>query len=329
MKILYTSQTPLAGVCELMCQVVNRYLKPDYEARVLNKGPGKHRWYCKQGPELVPRYSIKIPEQIKDCLEWADVIHCMANVGVRSKFFEKHGIQKLLKSKRWVYQWHGAQIWPFERVWFPEDYGSVKFLHIGQGWIQTQAEWFAPFFEKWGARIVPNLITADDPLHLPMPWEDRRESTAFSPSQRNEGAVNKKGVYVTRRQFERFRLDIIMGVDFEECLKRKRRCKLGIDEIVTPMYHRSGLEFLAQGTPCICSWTEQTKENLRRATGADKVPFINCKRPQDLRKKIEWFWRELTDSDRKQMGLDARAWIDEYYHPRTLIEQYLDIYKEV
>lgn len=327
MKILYTAKSPLAGVCELMCRVVNQYLRPEHEARVLNAGPGKHRWYCRPPADLVPRYSIKNAGHVDECLKWADVIHCMANVGVRSPYFRAYDPARLLRDKRWVFQWHGAQIWPFRQVWFPEDYGAVKFIHIGQGWVQTQAEWFAPFFEKWGAKVVPNLITVDDPLHVPMPWAERRDSTGFAPSQRNEGAVNRKGVEATKQHFQGFRHDLIMGVPFEECLNRKRRCKLGIDELVTPMYHRSGLEFLAQGTPCLCSWTQETWDTMREATGADRMPFINCK-PQDLRRKLEWYWRELDEEAREQMGREAREWIDEFYHPRMLIERHLAVYEK-
>jgi hypothetical protein len=324
MNILYASKTPLAGVCELMARCVNQYLKAEgHSARVLNRGPGKHKWYCRD-KSLVPHYSIEESKHVADCLRWADVIHCMANVGVRSPYFLRHGGPALLKTKRWVFQWHGAQIWPFTAVFFPEDYPHVRWIHIGQGWVQTQSDWFQPFFEKHGARVVPNLISIDDPLHVPLSWDERKDRIGYAPSTRGEG-VNRKGIPLTTNSMVGFRHDIIHGVRFEECLRRKRICRLGIDEVVTPMYHRSGLEFLSQGTPCICSTTAKTDRVLMEATGCDAVPFINST-PGTLRQKIVWYWKELDDAERQEMGLQARAWMVEYYHPNMLIRKHLEVY---
>jgi hypothetical protein len=202
----------------------------------------------------------------------------------------------------------------------------VKFIHIGQGWTQTQREWFKPFFDRFGARIVPNLITIDDPLHRQQPWDARKDKTAFAPSTRKEG-VNRKGIAVTTNAMRGHSHDIIHGVRFEECLKRKAKCRLGIDEVVTPMYHRSGLEFLSQGTPCICSVSEETKGDLAAATGCSSTPFIEAE-ARTLRRKIQWYWEEIDDAARQQLGRDARAWMDEYYHPNLLIRKYLQVYTE-
>jgi len=323
-KILYTSKTPLAGVCEKMTRSVNKYFPEEHEARCLNKGPGKHRWYMRD-KELCPSYSVMDPKQVAECLEWADVIHCMANVGV--VFFDR---EDLLKKKVWVYQWHGAQIWPFERVWKPRHYKHVRFIHIGQGWVesdQSQSKFFKPFFEEHGAIIVPNLITGDDPIHTPLPWDKRTRGNrvAFAPSQRNPGAVNRKGIEEVKRGCRGASLDLICGVPFKECLKRKQQAKLGIDEVVTPMYHLSGLEFLAQGTPCICSYTAQTRDVLLQATGADRMPFLNAKH-NTLQSRIDW-WLELSEEEKKELGRDARAWFDEFYHPRQIIEKHLAVYR--
>jgi len=337
MKILYSSKTSLAGVCEKMCRTVNNYYEGTHEARVLNRGPGRHKWYCRRRTheggmvvkrdrgELVPAYNIENKDHVSECLEWADVIHCMANVGVR--YFNR---PDLLTRKIWVYQWHGAQIWPFSQVWSPADYKHVRFIHIGQGWVESdpsQSRFFKPFFDKFGAIVVPNLITGDDPLHTPMPWDERNKNprVAFAPSNRSSGAVNKKGISEVKKATCGVAFDLICGVRFEECLKRKRQAKLGIDEVVTPMYHLSGLEFLAQGTPCICSFTKQTEAILMEATGADRMPFINAT-PATLGVKIR-SWLELSEKTKMEMGSAARGWFDEYYHPRQIMAKYISVYE--
>ena len=324
MNILYTSKTPLAGVCEKMCRTINKYFPGEHQARVLNKGPGKHKWYCRD-KKLVPAYRVDNKGHVEECLDWADVIHCEANVGV--SFFDR---EDLLKKKVWVYQWHGAQIWPFERVFKPKHYPHIKFIHIGQGWVESTAEqweFFKPFFEKHGAIVVPNLITGEDPLHTPMPWGERvvSERVAFAPSQRNDDAVNGKGIQFVKKNCRKASLDIICGVQFEECLRRKRHAKLGIDEVITPMYHLSGLEFLAQGTPCLCSYTQKTEDVLLEATGANRMPFIQTSMVS-FQENVET-WVDIPSEDKEAMGRDARHWFDEFYHPRQIIERYLDVYR--
>lgn len=322
MRVLYMASTPLAGVCEKMARVLNTYGTDEVKARVCNNGPGKHAWYCRPPQDLVPRYSIRNPQHVAECIEWADVIHCMANVGVRSPCFDGFDRQELLKKKRWVYQWHGAQIWPFERVWLPEDYPRVVFIHIGQGWVQTQRDFFQPFIDRYGMREMPNVITGDDKLHTPLPWSKRKEKTAFAPSQHRPDAVNTKGIPETLDGLRGTRYDLISSTQFEVCLKRKAVCMLGIDEVVTPMYHLSGLEFLAQGTPCICSYTEETERGLKQATGSDVMPFLQAS-AETLAEVVKAYW-STSNRVREQMGIKARAWFDEFYHPRRLIWRYVD-----
>jgi glycosyltransferase involved in cell wall biosynthesis len=119
-------------------------------------------------------------------------------------------------------------------------------------------------------------------------------------------------------------LDLIMSTPFEECMKRKRRAQVGIDEVATPMYHRSGLEYLAQGTPCICRLNAFAERILKDATGANSVPFVNST-PATLRETIS----EMLSNDGalQVLGQVARVWIDEFYHPRELLKRYFEVYE--
>lgn len=318
MKILYASKSPLAGVCELMCRIVNEYT--EHEARVLNRGPGRHRWYCRPGVP-VPRYNFKKDEERRECLEWADVIHCMANVGVINL-----QCPDLLKKKVWVFQWHGAQIWPFSQVWRSRHYRYVRWIHIGQGWIEGQMDFFGLFIKKWGLKVIPNLITIDDELHQPLPWDERSIDVAFAPSTSSEGAVNRKGIPQVEAACRRVvKLDKIHHATFENCMKRKQRARLGIDEVVTPMYHRSGLEFLSQATPCVCSYNADTERVLLEATGADRMPFINST-PSGLRGFLVTYFQQ-PEVLRRTMSQEAREWIEKYYHPKELIKRHLEVYE--
>ena len=81
MKIVYAARSPLAGVTALMARVINEYTT--HEARVLSNGQGRHTWYIRPGVEI-PQYKLGHKPHVDECLEWADVIHCMANVSART-----------------------------------------------------------------------------------------------------------------------------------------------------------------------------------------------------------------------------------------------------
>lgn len=315
MKILYCAGTPLAGVCELMARMVGEYL-PEHEARVLSKGPGKHRWYLRPGVKI-KTYDVRDKRQVNEALEWAEVVHCMANVSARS--FKR---MDLLEKKIWVFQWHGAQIWPFEKVWLPEHFSKVRWIHIGQGWQRDS--WFDRF-KPFGFKIIPNIISIDDELHRPAGFGNRRPVVSFAPSNHKAKAVNTKGIPETCRALKGVEhLDLIQGATFEDCLRKKRTASLGIDEVVTPLYHRSGLEYLSQGTPCICHMDEFTERTLRDATGSSVNPFIDATK-DNLREVARTFMRLPADA-KEQQGQLAREWMEKYYHPKVLLQKYLAVY---
>ena len=315
MKILYCSGTALAGVSELMARCVNQYY-PEHEARVLSNGARRHQWYIRPGVS-VPCARLANRTELDAALEWADIIHCMANVTAKNM-----GRLDLLDKKIWVFQWHGTQIIPWHFLWFSEHYKYVKWIHIGQGWDRNP--WFDQF-KQLGMKIIPNIITIEDEIHIPLPWNQRKQFVAFSPSNSRRNAPNKKGIPEVTRACCDYKLVIIIGKMFEDCMRRKQEAMLGIDEVISPLYHRSGLEFLSQGTPCICSYDDFTKNCLKEATGSDVMPFINSS-PETLRNTIQEYMKR-PNNEKEQMGKEARAWIEKYYHPRDLLKRYFEVYK--
>jgi hypothetical protein len=184
-------------------------------------------------------------------------------------------------------------------------------------------DFFKPFFDDYGCKVVPNVITIDDPIHVPV--EDRTTKIGFAPSTLRGGAPNPKGAEEVKKGSRGYKVDQISGVDFESCMRRKQVCELGIDEIVTPSYHRSGLEFLSQGVPCICTYNEDSKRALFESTGANEMPFIDCK---DLRSTLRWFFNRISEEERLDMRERARRWIETYYHPRDLLKRHFEVYEK-
>jgi hypothetical protein len=137
--------------------------------------------------------------------------------------------------------------------------------------------------------------------------------------------VNSKGHEVVSRACKEagIRLDLIHGLSFETCMKRKGSAVLGIDEVVSPLYHRSGLEFLSQGVPCICSYDKFTIDCLYQAIGTKNMPFINASK-RNLSDIIKGLMEGKELHDRSRV---ARFWMEKWYHPRRLLNRYLEVYE--
>ena len=320
MKILFASGSPLAGVCELNARLISELYPGIHEARVLNNGPGRHAWYLRPGSGRPKTYSLADPSQVREALEWCDHCACQANVGARNL-----KAVDLLKKKTWSFIWHGCeQNGCLDRSFKPEDYKHVRFTSIGQGWIERQAS----FFAKFDLKVVPNLISIDDSIHRPIPWADRIQRVAFAPSNTRAGAVNDKGVAATEAALAGLPLKVLLRRPFEECMREKQKSVLGIDELVTPSYHRSGLEFLSQGTTCMCSVGEAAEKALKDATGAIQIPFV-CAKGAGLGFARRFVTEYLAAGGDAQAawGAEARAWMEQFYAPKALLDRhYLPVY---
>jgi hypothetical protein len=288
-----------------------------HEARVLNNGPGRHGWYLRPGVKI-KCYDLKDKAQVREALEWTEHVAAQANIGARNL-----GAVDLLKKKTWSWTWHGCeQNGCLDRSFFPEDYKYVRWLHIDQGWIARQAS----FFAKFDLKVVPNLISIDDPIHRPIPWADRLQRVAFAPSNTKTGAPNDKGVAFTEKLFDGLPLKVLFRKPFEECMREKQRSVIGIDELVTTSYHRSGLEFLSQGTPCLCTTGMPARMALADATDSATCPFVDFSGADGARGWSERFLA-MPAAEQEAIGQAARAWIERYYQPKALLDRhYLPVY---
>lgn len=313
MKILQACGTPLAGVHIELAAAINRHTS--HESRVLSGNLGWHGCYKALMPEL-RWWTLKRSNEINEALDWADVVHCHANVSPRML-----GRPEIMGSKIVVFQWHGMQILRWESLFKPGDEKHVRWAHIGQGWIgfSKQANWFARFRPK----LLPNVISVDDELHAPIEWAERvRRRIAFAPSTWRR-APNDKGVEATRGALRSLDLDVIHGVTFDQCMRRKAAAWVGVDEVATPMYHKSGLELLSLGVACVEKIGPEAEDALKAITGASVVPFVRAD-AATLRATVSGL---LDDEDRcRQIGEASREWMSTYYHPRDVVRMYLEFY---
>ena len=118
--------------------------------------------------------------------------------------------------------------------------------------------------------------------------------------------------------------DIITNAPFEECLERKSKCNIIIDECVTGSYHKSALEGLALGKMTICSISKEVGQVMKKASGSNIIPFQNIwinELKFELKKIIALGSKYINNK-----GLENRLWMEKYWDPKTIANEYTDYY---
>lgn len=187
---------------------------------------------------------------------------------------------------------------------------------------------------------VRNVINFDtNPLYTITPRTSKTLKISYSPSITTR--VNEyfdKGYEATKKILESVKgieFDIIAGVSLEECLKRKADSDIVIDECVTGSYHRSGLEGLALGKMVICWVNDETKKVMLDSKSKKEdmeiddrpFPFENIK-IGDLQEFLNDCVQRPIEEIRR-IGLKNREWMERWWHPRDIANEYLLLYKKL
>lgn len=122
-------------------------------------------------------------------------------------------------------------------------------------------------------------------------------------------------------------IDVIINTPFEECLYRKSLCNVFIDEVKTASYHRSGLESLAMGQLTICSVSPEVEVVMLEASGANALPFVNVHHTY-LYETLVGIIEQGMDSILAR-GFASRRWMEKYWSPSTIAEEYVQIYENI
>jgi hypothetical protein len=197
------------------------------------------------------------------------------------------------------------------------------------------AQYHATLPEYKDCTLVRNPIDIYHTAYFPLYVQDKIR-IGYSPSTINpQTKWADKGYKVTIPILEEIKdiyrgiveVDIITGVSLTECLKRKSRVNIFIDEVVTSSYHRSGLESLEMGIVTICYLDKSVENILLKASGANDIPFINTNSIQlksCLIALIEGGIEEILN-----VGYKNRIWMEKYWNPNDLAEEYINIYKTI
>ena len=245
----------------------------------------------------------------------------------------------------------------FHNQFIPNNHKSVIQYHSPPNYINQNFQGTKlviaqyPFFfpEYYDCEAVRNIIDfiGKDNIYQKGTnrWNDKGNTIriAYSPSRiKNTDKWHNKGyketVPILERIAKKYRgvngttkveIDIIGNppIPHRECLQRKTRADIVIDECVTDSYHRSGLEGLAMGKLTICSLGEDMQKLLKIVSGTDIIPFNNIP-IYNLYDYLE----DIIHKGREHIiweGKESRKWMEEYWHPQDIINEFINIYKNI
>lgn len=310
MNILSLSRTPVAGVAILLPHYFNKYTEHKGKSLVGGRGYRDGRRWAK--PDAI----LGNVRDVRELIAWADclIVH---NGWIPS--------QTNLKNKRVVVYYHSEP----RNVRRNFEKRGVRPYVIAQGHALMYR----------GVSVLPNVIDIDSALMQPMEPEDRallgeKVIVGYAPSNRHGISYMKTNKYSPKGYPETMpvlqkleaegliKIKLFEGIPFDECMKERKQCDIFIDEVITGSYHRSTLEACCQGQVVINAMNQKVAAILEQVSGTDRIPWIRV--PEQDFKAFEETLRDLVgDKEKRQaIGKDARAWMQEFWHPKRLLEDY-------
>jgi len=191
------------------------------------------------------------------------------------------------------------------------------------------SQYHATLPEYSHCQIVQNVINFETDLYN-LHFNENKLKIGYSPSiTKNVNRYYNKGYDETKKileSLENVEIDIITGQSLEECIRRKSKCDIIIDECVKGSFHRSGLEGLALGKMTICwindSVVEMLKENISK-----EIPFENIY-INNLKEFLEKC-QKMSRTEIHDIGKKNRKWMETHWHPKDIANKYIQIYKNL
>ncbi|MCC9596346.1 MULTISPECIES: hypothetical protein [unclassified Rubrivivax] len=187
------------------------------------------------------------------------------------------------------------------------------------------------------AQPVPNMVFVPprEPVPTDAPLRIGYAPSRFTPARSSRW--DTKGYPETvkllarlgrsaRQQGLAVEFDLIEQVGHTECLRRKTRCDLFIDDLVTGSYHLNTLEALQSGLACATFLDRRTLEALAALTGQTDFPAINVGM-ENAHDVLLALCRDATLV--REIGLHSRQWMERHWRPDWVAGCFLAAYDQV
>lgn len=320
MRVIHLSLTPLAGAPIRIVNALNRHT--DTVARLIDFDPERY------GRRVFPEDLVwkRDRDESLAALAEADLVVAHHFFDFRSNPFGVDLTRVVRPTCRFVRQFHSsiASVCRFMNVTEQEIRGDpCPKLVIPH----------CPERSFLDARIVPNIVPIQEEAYRPLHEAKPKPVIFFSATYKDscwtwrwETKGYPEVVRLLKRQRDSADLDIVYGAPFDECLRRKRRSDIAIDDLATGSYHLTSLESLAQGIPTLSYLDNRTQNVLCELVGADRLPFVNVHWQE-----AEPVLRELLAdaSLRREIGCVSREWMERYYSEAAMVKHHVKAYQDV
>lgn len=310
MKVLHLSDTTLSGSPYRASRLISKYSEIQSRHIVFQRKIFDRVFDVDLCGEEMSR------DEIMHWLEWADVYH-FHNRWKRQNTLK--GIE--LPKKPSVIQIHS----PRSSEDFSQEINSgIPLAIIAQ--YHTR-EWPEKSF------VVPNCVDILDPAYLPISRSiNGAPVVSYAPSNANMKGWDDKSYDLVAPILKRMKLEgriqyqFIFKKPHSEAMALKKLAHIGIEEVSTGSYHMSGLEYLALGVACICHIDKLTEATVKDLTGCYKLPFIEATKSNFRSTLI----RLIEDRGyQANAGISSREWMEQYWHPKKLVNHYKSMYERL
>lgn len=315
-KVVHITENPIAGAPIALSKALNRWQSDKIQSR--------HIAVSDRNENRIFDHDLLIGEghkaEIFRVIQEADVIH-MHNFWQNQELFRK---------------W--PELWPVvmkkKRCWQVHTQRDIQWVNLEAG-IQDKgakhlviAQYHPRLYPE--CQIVPNIVDIFDPRLQPSVTKNDIPRVTYSPSRIGFKGWDNKGYHETVPVLQKLvnegciTAEVIYNKPWTECLQRRSKSDISIDEIVTGSYHLCSLESLAQGKATIAGLDALQVQTLRELTGSDDLPWVIA-RPDTLESAL----RELTSSpdQLKELQTRSRSWMEEHWHPKKMTDIFVKIYE--
>ena len=325
MNILHLSETPLSGAPFRLMQVqrnggINARLishRNSYDGRGLVVFPSDillQSGRSNREKRAKPDFNR---DEIYELFRNADILH-FHNYYLDQFIFRLYpDLLKYIGRKLVVVQFHSP------RLSLKDVEKTIRHKDVDRRFVVAQYQ-VRQFPE---ATPVFNCVPIHDDLHSPIYRDNRPPIVTYSPSNTHLRGWNDKGYAATMGALQRAKTRIqplvITNTPHQECLFKKQKADIAIDEVVTGSYHLNTIEALAQGQVAICGLDRECEELLKEKTGSADIPIVRAS-PSTLSDVLD----KLTqDQDLlKSMQESSRSFMERYWSTAFLNDMYTKAY---
>lgn len=222
----------------------------------------------------------------------------------------------------------GAPLKPTVKTYHGSEYRNHRRRENTQakarGWVQTCLTVdLSQFGAKWIGRAMPDLS------HMYNPNPGFHVVHAAAPDRHGKGKRDRKGTTIVQAALAGLgdvTLDIFHDVSNDECLRRKAKAHLYVDQLgrYSMGYGTSSLEAWALGVPVVSEAPDEVLDLMRERLG--QLPFYPCHDADSLRRCIVRF--------RDSPGLRARwsaigqQYLQRWHSPAFVAQRYVKLFEE-